>query len=103
MPSSLLESIADFLSRIANIDAAESFALAESGAMPADWETPNAAIVNAKKTCKELAFRTETKSLSYEKEEEKGKEQLVLYLENLSKCCFAMFSKDRTNVETECV
>jgi hypothetical protein len=51
-PSSLLESILGFLSRIANIEAAESLALAVSGARPLDWETPSAPIVNAKKTCR---------------------------------------------------
>ena len=50
MPASLLESILGLLSRILNIEAAESFALLESGAIPLDSETPTAEIVKAKNT-----------------------------------------------------
>lgn len=52
VPSLLLESILGLLSRISNIEAAESFALLVSGAMALVWDTPIAEIVNAKKTCK---------------------------------------------------
>lgn len=52
MPSSLLESILGLLSRILNIEAAESLALAVSGAKAEVWETPIAESVKAKKTYK---------------------------------------------------
>ena len=52
LPDASLESIFDFLSIIPNMEAVADLALLESGAKELDWETPIAAIVNAKKTCK---------------------------------------------------
>lgn len=52
MPSSLLESILGLLSRISNIEAAESLALLVSGPKAVVWETPTADMVRAKKTCR---------------------------------------------------
>lgn len=59
VPSSLLESISDFLSRIPNIETAESLALLASVAMALLWETPIADIVKAKKTCNEKSHLLE--------------------------------------------
>ena len=50
-PSSLLESMLGLLSRILNIEAAESMALVESGAKAELWEIPIAETEAAKKTC----------------------------------------------------
>ena len=50
IPTLLLESILGLLSRIPNMEAAESLALLVSGAMALAWETPVAAIAKAKKT-----------------------------------------------------
>lgn len=55
LPSSLLESILGLLSTILNIEIAESLALLISVAMELLWETPNAEIVKAKKTCSEIS------------------------------------------------
>lgn len=51
IPESSLGSTFDFLSRIANMEAAAALALLESGANELDWEIPIAAVVRAKKTC----------------------------------------------------
>ena len=59
VPSSLLESISDFLSRIPNIETAESLALLASVAMALLWETPIADIDKAKKTCNEKSHLLE--------------------------------------------
>ena len=60
VPSSLLESIAGFVSRISNIEVAESLALFVSGAKALLWETPTAVTVKAKKTCTKPIVRTLT-------------------------------------------
>lgn len=62
LPLLLLESIVGFLSRISNIEAVESLALAVSGAKALDWETPIAVIVKQKKTCRKYLVRTKETS-----------------------------------------
>lgn len=57
MPSSLLESMLDFLSRIAKMEATESLALVESGPNALVCETLRLAMVKAKKTCTSIAGR----------------------------------------------
>lgn len=58
LPSLLLESMAGLLSRILNIEAAESLALFMSGAKELLWEMPMAVIVKQKKTCTNFVVRT---------------------------------------------
>jgi len=64
LPSLLLESMVGVLSRMLNIEAAESLALLVSCAKALDWEMPIAVIVKQKKTCTNFVVRTRSKETS---------------------------------------